>query len=193
MMSKNLLPYDGELYYLNDFLSNQEANYYYESFLDTIDWQNDELIIFGKSIVTKRKVAWYAQENKSYKYSGKTKIAKLFNNELIGLRDRISSIDHSSFNSCLLNLYHNGSEGMSWHSDDEKEIVQNSCIASVSLGASRFIDFKHKNSKQKIRLELAPGSLLLMKSDIQQHWLHAVPISKRVKDARINLTFRLLK
>jgi alkylated DNA repair dioxygenase AlkB len=188
----NLLPYDGELYYIQNFLNESDQNYFVNGLLENIDWRNDEVIIFGKKIITARKVAWYAENNISYTYSGKLKIGKEFTTELKDLKNRIAIIDDSDFNSCLLNLYHSGEEGMSWHSDNEKEILLDSCIASISIGATRYIDFKHKINKTKVRVDLEPGSLLLMKGSIQRHWLHALPKTKKVKDFRINLTYRLL-
>ncbi|MFN5706347.1 MAG: alpha-ketoglutarate-dependent dioxygenase AlkB family protein, partial [bacterium] len=130
--------------------------------------------------------------NRTYTYSGKLKVSKDFTKELIELKAEIKKYDNTNFNSCLLNLYHSGSEGMSWHSDNEKEIVMDSCIASISLGARRHIDFKHKVNKTKIRIELAPGSLLLMKGQIQRFWLHSLPKTKKVSELRVNLTYRLL-
>jgi alkylated DNA repair dioxygenase AlkB len=188
----NLLPYDGELYYIQNFLNESDQNYFVNGLLENIDWRNDEVIIFGKKIITARKVAWYAENNISYTYSGKLKIGKEFTTELKDLKNRVIIFDNTDFNSCLLNLYHSGEEGMSWHSDNEKEIHLDSCIASISLGATRYIDFKHKINKTKIRVNLEPGSLLLMKGSIQKHWLHALPKTKKVKDFRINLTYRLL-
>lgn len=191
-MSHNLLPQDGELYYINDFLSIKDQTHYFDMLFNKINWQHDELIIFGKKIITSRKVAWYARNNISYTYSGKLKVGQDFTDELIELKNRIKIFDNTDLNSCLLNLYHNGDEGMSWHSDNEKEIIPNSCIASISLGAKRHIDFKHKLYKTKIRVELAPGSLLLMRGPIQKYWLHALPKTKKVKEPRINLTYRNL-
>lgn len=191
-MNINLLPFDGELYYINDFLSQAEQSSFYALLLASIDWQHDELVIFGKKIITSRKVAWYAKNNFTYTYSGKLKVGQDFTAELIELKNRIAPYDNTDFNSCLLNLYHNGDEGMSWHSDNEKEIVLDSCIASISLGVKRHIDFKHKFNKTKVRVELAPGSLLLMRGAIQKYWLHAIPKTKKVKEPRINLTFRIL-
>ncbi len=188
----NLLPFDGELYYFENFLNLKEQSSYLKSFLNKTEWEHDELMIYGKRIITSRKIAWYAEKNRTYTYSGKLKVGKDFTKELLKLKSEIAQFDNTDFNSCLMNLYHSGSEGMSWHSDNEKEIVMDSCIASISLGAMRHIDFKHKVNKTKIRIELAPGSLLLMKGQIQRFWLHSLPKTKKVNDLRVNLTFRLL-
>jgi alkylated DNA repair dioxygenase AlkB len=79
---------------------------------------------------------------------------------------------------------------MAWHSDDEKSILPNSTIASLSLGAERRFLFKHKNTQQKIELNLQNGSLLLMKENTQNNWWHSLPKSAKIKSPRINLTFR---
>ena len=191
-MLENLLPYDGELIYIQNFLSEAEQLRYFMLLSETIDWKNDEVVIYGKRIITARKVAWYAEDNISYTYSGNMKVGNEFTKELLELKSKILEFDKTNFNSCLLNLYHSGDEGMSWHSDNEKEIVKNSCIASISLGAQRHIDFKHKTKQTKVRVELASGSLLLMRAEIQNFWLHALPKTKKVSAPRINLTYRYL-
>ena len=81
---------------------------------------------------------------------------------------------------------------MGWHADNEKELKKNSVIASVSLGAERKFSFKHKKNKEKIDLILGNGSLLVMKEQIQTHWMHQLPKSKKIKEPRINLTFRTI-
>ena len=110
--------------------------------------------------------------------------------ELIILRRKVEELSGIKFNSCLLNLYHDGEEGMSWHSDDEKSLGENTCIASLSFGAERKFYFKHKKTNQSLFVTLEHGSLLVMKGTTQTNWLHALPKSKRIHKPRINLTFR---
>ncbi|MGC1927444.1 MAG: alpha-ketoglutarate-dependent dioxygenase AlkB [Candidatus Nitrosopolaris sp.] len=104
----------------------------------------------------------------------------------------VEKLTETKFNSCLLNLYHNGSEGIAWHSDDEKSLEKNSTIASLSLGAERKFSFKHKQTKQTISLVLEHGSLLIMEDATQTYWLHSLPKSKKITGPRINLTFRTM-
>jgi alkylated DNA repair dioxygenase AlkB len=158
--------------------------------LNNIQWQNDEAVIFGKHIITKRKAAWYGDSTFLYTYSNTTKQALPWTKELLALKTIAEVRSGASFNSCLLNLYHNGEEGMSWHSDDEKSLGKDTAIASISLGAERKFSFKHKKMAQSVSLLLEDGSLLLMKGSTQTNWLHSLPKSTRVKQARINLTFR---
>lgn len=186
----NVLPYDGIAEYYGVVLEKLEANEYFTRLLNTIQWKNDEAIIFGKHIVTKRKVAWYGDAGYNYSYSNTDKKALTWTEELITLRHKVETISSTKFNSCLLNLYHDGEEGMSWHSDDEKSLGENTCIASVSLGAERKFYFKHKKTKETSFITLEHGSLLVMKGATQNHWLHALPKSKRITKPRINLTFR---
>ncbi|XDD46211.1 alpha-ketoglutarate-dependent dioxygenase AlkB [Leptospira sp. WS39.C2] len=188
--SANLLPFDGSLFYIPDFLDSHTSQRYFETFLSTITWKQDEAILYGKHITTKRSVAWYAEKGFSYRYSGTTKLALPWTPGLLELKGEVEGYTHENFNSCLLNLYHDGSEGMAWHSDDETSLKQNSTIASVSLGAERIFRFKHKKKDSFVELVLEPGSLLLMKDEIQIHWLHSLPKALKVKRPRINLTFR---
>jgi alkylated DNA repair dioxygenase AlkB len=188
----NLLPKDGTVYYYGKVLSSSEANQYFDLLMKNILWKNDEVIIFGKHIVTKRKAAWYGDSNYLYTYSNITKQALPWTKELSGLKQMVEEFAGVKFNSCLLNLYHNGDEGMGWHSDDEESLGKNNTIASMSLGAERKFLIKHKQSKQTVSLVLEHGSLLIMKDATQRNWLHSLPKSKNIVQPRINLTFRTI-
>lgn len=188
----NLLPCDGTVNYFGPVLSPAETRRYYETLFREIPWKNDEAAIFGKHIVTARKVAWYGDSNFSYTYSGTTKQALVWTEELAALKALVEKLTGTTFNSCLLNLYHDGNEGMAWHSDDEKSLGKNTTIASVSLGAEREFRLKHKRMDEKVSVLLESGSLLVMKGSTQSHWLHSVPKSKKIKTPRINLTFRTM-
>jgi alkylated DNA repair dioxygenase AlkB len=173
-------------------LNRHKADYYLNALLQTIDWRNDEAVIFGKRIITKRKVAWYGDEPFEYTYSSTTKSALPWTQELLELKLLIEQQTGETYNSCLLNLYHTGEEGMAWHSDAEKVLKKNGAIASLSLGAERRFAFKHKVSKETINLFLQHGSLLLMKDHTQTHWLHRLPPTKIISKPRVNLTFRTI-
>jgi len=188
--NQNLLPFDGEVFLSQNVLNVAEIDFFYHTLLNADFWKQDELIIFGKQITTSRKVAWFGDFNYKYSYSKITKTAKLWTPELQSLKKLIELKTEESFNSCLLNLYHNGSEGMSWHSDNEKELGENPIIASLSLGAARKFSLKHKFKSYKVDIILESGGLLLMKGETQTKWLHSLPKTKKVTTPRINLTFR---
>ncbi len=188
----NLLPMDGTVNYYGRILSDAETWRYYEVLLKSIPWKNDEAIIFGKHIVTARKVAWYGDSSYAYAYSGTTKQALIWTDELQELKVIVEKLSGATFNSCLLNLYHDGSEGMAWHSDDEKSLGKNTTIASLSFGAERKFCFKHKRTQETVSLMLEDGSLLVMEDATQTHWLHRLPKSAKIKMPRINLTFRTI-
>lgn len=188
----NYLPKDGIVNYYGQILNKAEADRYFENLLNKIEWRNDEAIIYGKKIITKRKVAWYGEEPYQYTYSKVTKEALPWTKELEQLKALIEKLSGEHFNSCLLNLYHNGDEGMAWHSDAETQLKKNGAIASLSLGAERKFAFKHKTTAEKVELKLQHGSLLIMKGTTQSHWLHRLPPTKKINKARINLTFRTI-
>ena len=190
--TKNLLPHDGTVNYYGKLMPYHKASHYYEQLMQHIEWKNDVAVLFGKRIETKRKVAWHGEKPFKYTYSNHTKLALAWTKELLELKTIIEEKTGEIFNSCLLNLYHNGSEGMAWHSDGEKDLKKNGAIASVSFGAERKFAFKHKQSKETISLILENGSLLVMKDETQTHWLHRLPPTKKVKSPRINLTFRTI-
>ena len=191
--SQNLLPYDGEVHYYGQLIDFLSANRFYDDLMKNIAWENDVAIMFGKRIVTKRKVAWYGEKPFSYTYSNNTKYALAWTDSLLILKNKIEKASGETFNSCLLNLYHDGSEGMAWHSDGEKMLKKNGAIASLSFGAERKFAFKHKTSKETVALVLQHGSLLIMKGQTQTHWLHRLPPTKRIHTPRINLTFRTIE
>jgi alkylated DNA repair dioxygenase AlkB len=192
LSSTNLLPQDGIVRYFGKILDHTESQHFFDALLSTIEWKNDEALIFGKKITTKRKVAWYGDRAFSYTYSNTTKLALPWTKELSALKAIVEQRTHETYNSCLLNLYHSGEEGMAYHSDAEKDLKPDGTIASVSLGADRKFLFKHKHTGETVSLLLENGSLLTMEGKTQTYWLHRLPPSKKVTQARINLTFRTI-
>lgn len=71
----NLLPKDGIVNYFGKLLSRKASDHYFDRLLEDIRWKNDEAIILGKHIITKRKVAWYGDSNYAYTYSNITRQA----------------------------------------------------------------------------------------------------------------------
>ncbi|MFC5044148.1 alpha-ketoglutarate-dependent dioxygenase AlkB family protein [Aquimarina hainanensis] len=188
----NILPYDGIVLYHGVVLGQQKEIALFDTLLKTVPWKSDEVMLFGKRIITKRKVAWYGDQDYRYTYSNMEKRAIPWSKELLVIKNLVEHETKERFNSCLLNLYHDGGEGMGWHSDDEKELGEVNTIASVSLGAARKFSFKHKKTKDTTSLMLERGSLLEMKGSTQRHWLHALPKTKKILNPRINLTFRTI-
>ncbi|WAU76195.1 alpha-ketoglutarate-dependent dioxygenase AlkB family protein [Acinetobacter sp. TR3] len=190
--SHNYLPYQGTVQYYGKVIPNLRADDYFDKLMQNIEWENDQAIIFGRKIITKRKVAWYGDQAFEYTYSNINKYALPWTKELLELKVLVESLTGELFNSCLLNLYHTGEEGMAWHSDDETDLKRDGAIASLSFGAERKFAFKHKHSKEKIELYLEHGSLLVMKDTTQSYWLHRLPPTKKVTTPRVNLTFRTI-
>ena len=188
----NLLPCDGEVHYFGRLITKQQADIYYNELMSNIAWENDQAIIFGKRIITKRKVAWYGDKPFQYTYSKITKQALSWTPALKEIKDIAEKESGESYNSCLLNLYHTGEEGMAWHSDGEKDLKKNGAIASLSFGAERKFAFKHKKTAEVVDVLLEHGSLLVMKDETQTHWLHRLPPTKKISSPRINLTFRTI-
>lgn len=190
MNPKTLIDTGGTVLYFGQILSAEESDFYFSQLLNLVSWKNEELTMFGKHIILRRKVAWYGDEPFAYSYSKTTKTALPWFPELHELKIKCEQTTQITFNSCLLNLYPSGIDYMGWHSDDEKSLQNPNHIASLSLGAARPFRFKNKISGEKISVVLQNGDLLLMKHPNQTHWLHSLPASKRVVEPRINLTFR---
>jgi alkylated DNA repair dioxygenase AlkB len=189
----NLLPSDGIVEYMGQVFNPGESDSLFNTLLSSIVWKNDEVVMFGKTRTLTRKVAWHGDESFSYSYSGTSKTASPWTPALRLIKERVEKCAGTGFNSCLLNLYHDGMEGMGWHSDDEKTLGEDPVIASVSFGAERVFRLKHlrsKESKDVVSVVLEHGSLLVMKGSTQHHWVHAIPKTKKITAPRINLTFR---
>lgn len=189
---QNLLPKDGTAEYFGKIFSEEQSALYYVKLIKEVNWQYDVIKMFGKEITTKRKVAFYGDEEIQYKYSGKSKIAENWIKIILEIKSAVEEISGCRFNACLLNLYHNGSEAMNWHSDNEKEILENSAIASVSFGAERKFGFRYNSTKEEISLTLENGSLLIMKDEIQKYWKHKLFVNHKIREPRVNLTFRTI-
>lgn len=189
----NRLPYDGQVRYWGRVLNNEQAEHFLQRLLNEPHWQHDEAIIYGKHIVTARQYAWYADKCYRYNYSGVARQAQLWIPLLEELRAIVENQTQQKYNSCLLNFYPDGSSGMAWHSDDEKELIKHGSIASLSFGAGRKFALKHKASKEKVDFILGAGDLLEMSGPTQDHWLHSIAKTKKVLQPRINLTFRQMR
>ncbi|SMG43059.1 alpha-ketoglutarate-dependent dioxygenase AlkB family protein [Sphingobacterium psychroaquaticum] len=192
-LTKNYLPYDGTVNYYGPVFRQEISDLYFKTLLENLAWKNDEAVIFGKHLYTKRKVAWYGDVPFEYSYSGILKRALLWDKTLLEIKAVVEKETGERYNSCLCNLYHDGSEGMAWHSDAEKDLKKHGAIASLTLGAERKFGFKHKQSKETVYFNLAHGSLLVMKDQTQDYWLHRLPPTTKPHGPRINLTFRQIE
>lgn len=192
----NLLPYDGIVNDYGVIFAAHRVDALLDVLLRDIPWRHDEAVVYGRRISTARKVAWYGDGAFSYTYSGITRTALPWSGVLPEIKRtveaRLAAVSPAVFNSCLLNLYSDGLEGMAWHSDDEQELGRNTVIASVSFGATRKFAFKHKRTGEKRELMLSHGQLIVMRGETQSHWLHAVMKSAKIHEPRVNLTFRTI-
>ena len=172
--------------------SIDEANYYLQNLRENIPWRQDSLTIAGKSIAVPRLQCWMGDSDAVYGYSGLRLTPEPWHEAVQSIRERIRVLTGAEFNSVLLNYYRNGKDSVAWHADDESELGSNPIIASVSFGAPRDFELKHKLGKKtaKYRLLLQSGSLLLMGNTLQNRWLHQVPKTNSESCPRINLTFR---
>ena len=185
---------DGQIITYQHFFDRLESDRFFSELLNDINWQQDKIKIFGKEVNLPRLTAWYGDTDKSYTYSGITMNPDPWSSNLLAIKEKIEETVRVNFNSVLANLYRNGQDYVSWHSDDEKELGKNPTIASVSFGATRRFLLRHRSNKnlETIDLSLGHGSLLIMKGSTQHYWKHQVPKTTKVKTARINLTFRII-
>jgi alkylated DNA repair dioxygenase AlkB len=186
----SLLPYDGDaIYHPADSYALPQLQWF-EILSQSIDWSHDTVKMFGKTLTLNRKSAWYGDSGAAYSYSGIRREPLQWTEELLMIKKTCEEMSNATFNSVLCNYYHDGKDGMGWHSDDERELGKEPIIASVSFGAERIFAFKHRNSKERINIRLEHGSMLIMRGQTQHSWHHALPKSSIVHEPRINLTFR---
>jgi alkylated DNA repair dioxygenase AlkB len=189
----NLLPRDGEALYFPDFFAKVEADALFGALLEGIAWRHEAIVMFGRQVMQPRLTAWYGDPGAHYTYSGITLTPLPWTAELETIRARLEPAAETTFNSVLLNRYRDQSDGMGWHSDDEPELGRDPVIASLSFGAPRDFQLRHRKDKSlKVSLKLAHGSLLLMRGETQHHWAHALPKRTAPLGPRINLTFRAI-
>lgn len=186
---------NAEIIYYPSFFSTKESNEYLRKLKETIDWQQEKMNIYGKEVKFPRLTAWYGENDKNYSFSGIGLSPKTWTTELQEIKNKIEKTIKTDFNSVLLNLYRNGQDSISWHTDAEKELGKNPIIASISFGEIRKFQLKHKYNKdiKMVNIELLHGSLLIMSGETQHFWLHQIPKTKKVLKERINLTFRKIK
>jgi alkylated DNA repair dioxygenase AlkB len=183
---------DGWLTYQR-LVDNQRAWELLGMLQDSLQWQNETVRMFGKTLTLKRKVAWHSLSNQPYTYASVAKQGSPYTDELHSIHDLVERITGNRFNACLANYYHDGTEAMGWHADNEASIVPSSAIASVSFGAERDFAIRHRITGVRHMFPLHHGSVLCMGGAFQQYWQHSLPVRRRCKAARINLTFRLMQ
>jgi alkylated DNA repair dioxygenase AlkB len=150
-------------------------------------WQAEEVKVFGKWHILRRQSAWYGTAD--YRYSGQTKTAQPWIPVLLEIKTQVEALTKDFYQGVLLNYYPDGLVGMGWHTDDERDLAVNAAIASVSFGATRRFDLRHQDG-ETLSINLENGSVLIMAGELQRHWKHQVPVQRKIKEPRINLTFR---
>ncbi len=183
----------GQLSYWPAWLEHRAATQYFNELESELAWQQRPIILFGRQVLQPRLTAFYGDAGIAYRYSGKTLRAEGWPAPLASVRDALETVLDERFNSVLCNLYRGGDDGMGWHADNESELGNNPVIASVSLGSPRRFRLKPRSGAGRLVIEPAHGSLIVMAGDLQHHWLHEVPKTRRPVGPRINLTFRRIR
>jgi len=173
-----------------DISLDQKKNLWFKSCLNDLNWEKGFIKIFGKTHQIPRLQSWYADNGIEYTYSGKKLKRHNWNETLIEIKGEIEKITSFKFNSVLANLYRDENDSMGLHSDNEKELGINPVIASLSLGESRDLCFKHKKIKKSLNIPQKNGQLIVMHGETQKYWKHEIKKTKKLKKPRINLTFR---
>jgi alkylated DNA repair dioxygenase AlkB len=177
-------------------LIKEKLENYLNHYISNIKWESDTYIFNGVSVTPLRKTYMFG---KDYRYSGQIKKGHPFDEQTIEIQKYLEiflNLKENSLNSCLCNLYENGSASISMHTDDEKEMPLNSSIIVLSLGQKRKFEFEtldKTKQKEKISLEIDNGDILIMKSGCQKYYRHGIPKEKNITETRVSLTFRTFK
>jgi len=184
---------DAKISYFPHFLDHDLAGSFFKIFLNELEWRQHPIKIFGKLLPQPRLTSLYGINDQSYTYSNLTLKPHIYTPQLLEINEKLKEFTKVNFTHCLANLYRNGNDSMGWHSDNEKELGKNPIIASLSFGATRRFQLKHKTeSTLKYQMELEQGSLLLMEGTTQHFWKHQLPKTAKPISSRINLTFRTI-
>lgn len=184
---------NGEYIYFPSFFSKSESDSFFTDLKTNIAWKQESMNMYGKKVNFPRLTAWYGNNDKPYSFSGITLNPLPWTNSLVKIKTQIEPKAGVNFNSVLLNLYRDGNDSISWHTDAEPELGRNPVIASVNFGATRTFQLRHIQTKEKVEIELVHGSLLVMQGELQHFWQHQVPKTSKKVNERINLTFRVIK
>lgn len=187
-----VVDHDGRAELFPGFLTTMEADALHSGLVDSLPWEQADLIVFGRKVSEPRRSVWYAPTGMDYLYSNTRRTAHPMPAVLRALADRIEESTGAAYNSVLANLYRDGNDRLGWHADNEECNGPEPTIASVSLGAERRFDLRHNDTGETRSVLLPHGSLLVMSGPLQRHWKHQVPPARRLSSARINLTFRLV-
>ena len=187
----SLLPFDGEAWLVGEALCSADAERLFRRLHQDVAWRQDEATIMGRRLPIPRLQAWYGDG--SYVYSGIRLVARPWTEPLLELKVRAERLAGHMFNSVLANLYRHGSDSVAWHADAEAALGRNPVIASLSLGACRRFDLRHRRSAERLSIDLPAGSCLIMAGATQHCWQHRIAKTSRPLGPRINLTFRLIR
>ncbi len=149
--------------------------------------------LFGRTHLTPRETAFVAPEGVRYRYSGHAHHGTGMPAWLDALRRRLCAQTGVELVSVLATRYRSGADRVGWHADDERELGPDPLVAVLSLGARRDLDFRPRSrgraSRERWRVPLAHGDLLVMAAGVQRRLEHALP-ARAGPGVRVSLSFR---
>ena len=183
---------EAALFHWKNWLPNSKADQTLAFALQQIPWRKDVIKMFGRTIQIPRLQNWFSESGQSYTYSRLSLPGLDYLEWMAYLSLDVKKTTQNDFNGILVNYYRDGSDSMDWHADDESSLGVEPVVASVSLGAERTFQLRHKVTRDRINVSLTHGSLFLMGPGIQDYWQHRIAKAKNLTEPRISLTFRKL-
>ena len=168
----------GRIAYYPALFSPEESAALFDLFERTLPWSHETMWMYDRTVDVPRLIARFEPDAPRPA-------------ELQQVQRRVEAFLATSFTSCSVQYYRNGSDSVAWHNDHREELVDLPCIALVSLGATREMQIRSKQRpRASFSCDLEAGSLLVMSGRSQEFWEHAIPKTSRATGPRISIALR---
>lgn len=171
---------EGGVCYWPGFIDERTAADWFSTLRDTIHWQSERRPMYDRVVDVPRLLAGFTLRDET--------LPAVLRDAGMRVRKKLNV----EFTHVGLNFYRDGRDSVAPHNDKLHSIVAGKPIALLSLGAARRMDIRDKQPPTSTRrIELQPGSLLVMSHDSQKHYDHGIPKSRQAVGPRISVVFRV--
>ena len=172
----------GRVVYTARFVDQETAHAWFVELRNGVSWRSERRMMYDREVDVPRLVGHFRLDPAA----ASTPAA------IVDAASRVAGRLDVPFNSVGLNLYRDGRDSVAPHNDHLNELRKGFPIALVSLGATRRMTIRAKETPRRVlHVDLEPGSLLVMDYATQLHYTHAVPKTADPVGERISLAFRV--